>query len=222
MSNEEKLIRRYRAIAYGYGFKRDAEDIAQEAVLGALENPQWKQTPRQRVVDAIRKLYGRDVGHGIPNPLQCRVGGENEEKILESLTQCREEDRDNRHRIKQVVDSITGEDRAIFVLKHVWGFSEKEIGYCFNVSESRVSQRLKRVEEETIRNLAQKEQVALQVLRENSEIKAGSQRKGEDMRKKIQRSEGFGVEQDKDSSLEEEEPFEVESYHEEGFPEWFA
>ena len=116
MTDADRLIKRYRAIAYGYGFKSEAADIAQEAFLGGLENPKWKQHPRHRVIDAIRKLYGRDVGHGYPDPLFNRLGGEGEERALLSAQKLCEEDGIDGHTLRKTVWRVIFAQNRVYVV----------------------------------------------------------------------------------------------------------
>lgn|GEM_PF-5308001 len=146
MSDHEKLLSRYRYIARGLGFQGDCEDIAQEAYLGGLKNPHWKQTARQRVIEAIRGIYGRTVGGICRDPLLNRLVDEYEEEIQLSSTGSSEEARINGYDFKRAVEVLQGEERVIFFLIYVWGFKEKEVGDCFGVSESRISQRLKKIQ----------------------------------------------------------------------------
>lgn len=92
----------------------------------------------------------------------------------------------------------------------LWGFSEVEISYCFDVSESRISQRIKRISECLSKGI-----------KEPSEEQAKRKRKVEEVlqEKEIDRSD---LEQFQNSLLAEEESGEVESDFEVEFSEWLT
>jgi len=100
-------------------------------------------------------------------------------------------------------------DRVIAMLA-LWGFSEVEISYCFDVSESRISQRIKRISECLSKGI-----------KEPSEEQAKRKRKVEEVlqEKEIDRSD---LEQFQNSLLAEEESGEVESDFEVEFSEWLT
>lgn len=230
MVDEKKLIRRYRAIAFGYGFRCEADDIAQEAFLGGLERPKWKQTPHQRVIDAIRKLYGRDVGRGCPNPLLNRLGDEDEEKILISTQKPSETHGIDGVDFRKAVSSLgIGEERCIFLLRFAWGFNEKEIGNCLGVSESRISQRLKAIQKRVLEAMADKESGEVSGVSEKgdageapgSELQGSRESKMEEMVREKKRY-GSQISIYKNQGVETEESRQMELNSETCFPEWFA
>ena len=129
----KRLLKKARLLALRYDVpKHMLEEIAQETLLKILSGYAPRQHFNAKVIDSIRFVIGdsrtaesfafRTNDHSylvdrLPNPITLRS-------------------------MARYLYSLTPMDRAIAVLYSKWGLELKEIGYCFGISESAISQRL--------------------------------------------------------------------------------
>lgn len=145
----EKITKRIRAAyqkyAKGLG---GADDAVQEIITRMLEGQHQHATIDQCVVDYLRTISGRKGLPGYSGRQALERPSSYESKDLDRLLSV-----DNGGgRVSRVdfddVSRWIGDktDRASFILYVQWGLSEAEIGNLFGFSESRVSQRIARVQ----------------------------------------------------------------------------
>lgn len=134
-----------------------ADDGAQEYALGLLEGKHKHQTIDQFCIDYLRQRFGssRTKSHGQRQNFEYADSfepdlhtGANGSCDVRALENGRDADVHLRH-FREV-------DRACFYLVHYWGLSEVEVGDIFGFSESRVSQRLKRIQSSLSARIAAK------------------------------------------------------------------
>lgn len=139
-----RLKKKAERCAADLGFAHEKEDIAQDVLLQMLEKP--GRPVRYATIDAIRERTGRkgDISYEARQVLNLSVsnGTEHIEWEPESLSGRLEA----RLEVESLLGSVNGANRAIWLLTYQWGLSEKEIGYLFGVSESRICQRLRRIQ----------------------------------------------------------------------------
>jgi hypothetical protein len=145
----EKLTRRIK-----HSFQRitkttnGSEDCAQQILLRMLEGRHQHSTIDQAVIDYLRANHG--------NP---RVSSYLTRKSVERAAVFEPRDLDRILELSNGGESFNGldltecsgfiggqTDRAVFWLTYKWGLSEAEIGNIFKVSESRISQRISRIQ----------------------------------------------------------------------------
>lgn len=136
-----KLSRRAQYVARKYWHPDEAEDIAQSVLLSYLKNPESKQTVEQVVIDYLRQNGGRTRGgaHRI-----CLLDGHHSDEEID-LFVFDKSARSSGEQLSGFERYLVGfetKDRCIAVLRYVWGLTEKEIGFCLGLTESRISQRL--------------------------------------------------------------------------------
>jgi DNA-directed RNA polymerase specialized sigma24 family protein len=127
----EKISRRAEWLAKTMGIPELAQDIAQEVVLGFVENPEKRQSVRNAVIDAIRANFGNS--NSLPGQLKQK------ERYGIQVEQGAEDPVKNDF---DLLGKTNPQDRAMYILKYKWGLSGVEIGQVFGVSGSRVSQRI--------------------------------------------------------------------------------
>lgn len=127
------------------GFGYEAEEIAQAVRLRMLEGRHQHATCDQAVIDYLRAEYGRkgEPGYDLKQALTLKRQSW-EEYIIQHPGQFRTE-LGHGSIAFDLLKHIRGQDRAMFLLTHYWGFNEIEIGNLFGISPSRVCQRLQRV-----------------------------------------------------------------------------
>lgn|GEM_PF-2990807 len=140
-------IKKYKAIAKKLGFKRDAEDIASEAYADFLKHPDRKQTDGQRVIDAVRVLFGR--GDKTNRKIPSRSFSIEEEGYIEK-GKSNPFGQGEALDIDKKLASLDADERVMFLLRHLWGFNIHEVGYCFGMSGSRISQRMTEIEKKVV------------------------------------------------------------------------
>jgi DNA-directed RNA polymerase specialized sigma24 family protein len=173
----EKISKRIR-ISYNKFSKRTdgSDDCVQEILTRMFEGKHQHSTIDQAVIDYLRANHG-----------DTRLPGYSERQKLEYSDSLTERDME---RVLGVVDARESSngldfdecsrwignqvDRAIFWLYYKWGMDEIEIGNIFGFSSSRVSQRIKRVQECISTRIKAKKPGALQekvaiVLRQETE-----------------------------------------------------
>lgn len=142
----EKRIR----ISYAKLSKRTSgvDDCVQEILTRMLEGRHQHSTIDQAVIDYLRSTHGRP---GSPGYLE-RQKLENAHSLESSGLGCLDQysfgrESSNRLDFSECRGWIGNQvDKAAFGLFYKWGLSEVEIGDLFGFSESRVSQRLKRIQ----------------------------------------------------------------------------
>lgn len=149
LTNEQakEFSRRAKISAGKYGFTEHAEDIAQDVLLHFSSGKGRHQTIDQAVLDAIRRDFGRP---GTPNfdQRQCFNSPERLDDPDCSITDrhLEIESGELRGDFERLTQGLKGIERACIILKFKWGFTQKEISDCFGVTESRISQRVARME----------------------------------------------------------------------------
>lgn len=126
-------------MARKYRSQFESEDISQSVLEGYIKRPQSKQTIEQSVIDYLRSNGGRSRGK------QRRIDLRSCETDCEKYSQelLYENSGSNRRSLSEFERYLIGfeeKHRCFLVLRYLWAFSEQEIGYCFGISESRVSQ----------------------------------------------------------------------------------
>lgn len=146
-----KFRKRAQCSAARYGFKRDREEIAQEVLLQMCRSPNRGATVDQLVIDVIRERYGRprtpgfDRKHALALAVQT---GEGSQPIERTAIAGNGISLDDRLDFERMVERLGATDeRAFALLRWRHDFTEKEIGYLFGVSESRICQRLTAIQE---------------------------------------------------------------------------
>lgn len=133
--NISRVLRRFR-------ISDDASDFAQEYVCGVLEGKHRHQTIDQFVIDVLRKRSGRkgssgyDARQNLSNATTLDTYEDSDRRIYSDDLDARIHRDRNRKFIKSRMFELYTE-----------GFSMKEIGEQYGLSEVRVSQKLKVVAE---------------------------------------------------------------------------
>jgi RNA polymerase sigma factor (sigma-70 family) len=151
MPKLNKLRKRAIISAGKYGFSEHAEDIAQEVLLHFIEGRGQSQTIDQAVVDCIRKRFGRP-GHPGATAKYALATAESIETddgqrdfaapVRESeFTEC-ERDLERAGRLFKGVDAM------IFQMRFREEMLQDEIAKILGVTESRVCQRINRIQKE--------------------------------------------------------------------------
>lgn len=136
-----------RTKALKYGKKRGlnsekAEDFAQNVIVGFLKG--WASTFDQYYVNYLRSEYGDwNTERGKSSPLTTSSDVKKDEEGWEPsyLPHLFDDVNHSKNRLK-------GHDRAVFVLKYIWGFTGVEIADCFGASKHQVSRWFKKVEDQ--------------------------------------------------------------------------
>ena len=137
-----KLWYQARDYARFRGFHNDAEDFAQECYMKIKGG---RHTTIENIfIDFIRERFGRNRKK------------KDDYVSLDVLQYTNIEDREHdeakfeKSQIMGLITYLSGLDRAIFALRFLYGFSQQEVGYCFDLTIPSVSLRLKKITE-TIR-----------------------------------------------------------------------
>lgn len=122
------------------GAVEDAEEIACEVVCKFLSGQGLHQTVEQAVLDIIHKDYG-EIGS------EKNEFRKAERKYYLPLDEVFDHANNQEERLqwKQRIEGLKSTDRAIMILRYLWGLQLKEIGHCFGVGESRVNQIIKKI-----------------------------------------------------------------------------
>jgi RNA polymerase sigma factor (sigma-70 family) len=136
-----RLLRRAKFAARKYWRSEEVDDVAQEVIAAYLKNPESKQTINQAVLDHLRK-NGRRTRAGalrvfLPDCLSAA-----EQDQTSSISDESRSSREHLSIFEPYLYDLKETDRCIAILYFVWGLNEEEIGHCFGVSQSRISQRL--------------------------------------------------------------------------------
>lgn len=148
------LRKRVEFLARRFGFSQECEDIAQEACLIFLATENPYQTAFQTFVDALRRIAPRTRGGRVRDPLFDVVESDNETALQRLPSRYGEICGLSGESFEYLLNGAETTDRCVLILYYVWGLSEKEIGHCFGVTESRISQRLGNVQARIRRALA--------------------------------------------------------------------
>jgi DNA-directed RNA polymerase specialized sigma24 family protein len=181
------------------GFMRDREELSQEVLCRMLEGKNRSSTIDQIVIDALRERTGRK---GQPS-YDGRKNLYYSNSIGPEELQLPSRDHngvtlDDRLDIQRGIDTFRGEERAFLVLRYVWGMNEVEIGNIFGVSESRISQRLTRIQE----------RLSARIKKE-----AGRERKRTGPVDQVGKGEGESLPRRKNQSMEDEKSRPMETAH---------
>ncbi len=237
----EKQIKKFRqraiAAAKAKGYDWCAEDFAQDFCMQLIEKG-WRQTVDQALIDFQRKMFGRTR--------QCSDSDRKSRQHLQvpgNATKNSEIDRrvidqpDGRigsatrsGYLAEVSDFLKGfesEDRAIFVLNALWELNLEEIGYCFGITESRVSQRLTSLQERISEKMAvmsakrKAPQVFSRSSKETSQRSEGAGKRQENLEDILQ-NKRQSLEFETSIRLAEEKSEEVETADVPCFEEWLT
>ena len=195
----EKISKRIRA-----SFKKiskrtnGADDCAQEILLRMHEGKHQHSTIDQAVIDYLRANYGDSRLSSHSERQKLEYAHSPEPRHLERVLELADGGK-SPHRLDS--DECSGWvgnqiDRAALGLFYRWGLSEAEIGHLFGFSESRVCQRLQRVQKCISARVKAKEsgasssKVAI-VLREETERQLWGV--GEITFERMETGESFGV-----------------------------
>lgn len=130
-----------------HGFGALAEDCAQEYAVAILSGRSGHQTIDQFVVDYLRKRIGSTRSSRISaRKLESHADSYEQGNYDRSIRAADGFAVDDRLDIVRMDGFLGGRDREIFRAYFVEGLSEAEIGDHHNVTESRVSQILKRIQ----------------------------------------------------------------------------
>jgi hypothetical protein len=145
MNDETARILRKRAVASarGYGFAEFAEDIAQEVLLYFSEGRGERQTIDQAVIDAVRRMFGRPGTPGFSRKQSL----ERAQSIFDEdgkITVAPRSSGSGDHGLdfERITGLLSGDDRMMIILSFRYGLINTEIADLFEVTESRISQRL--------------------------------------------------------------------------------
>lgn len=144
-----KLLVRIKFLKKKYGHTLDrfeTEEILNEIIVRRLEGKGQHQTIEQSVIDIIRKYNGRTRIDG-SNP---RGDFEKASEYIDDRVQysrCDGINKDDRESVNRLSKHLGRDERMILKLHKDWGLNEIEIGDLFGVSESRISQRIKGIQE---------------------------------------------------------------------------
>jgi RNA polymerase sigma factor (sigma-70 family) len=151
--NDKEVIKILTKSAYrvagSYGRTEMAEDFIQEMFI-QYHNGR-KATVSQLFIDYLRSECGstrpdkniRASTYNLKNP-----GPMTEEAMNVPIEQEQNND------FKELTEKLKGEYRTISILYYQWGFTLKEIGHTLGLSESRISQKFKEIEEKFVRMYA--------------------------------------------------------------------
>lgn len=137
MSQSDESLKQLWTIARNYarrkGFANHAEDFAQECVMGRVNGR--TTTIGNLFVDYLRKNFGR-------NQLK-REAKAREQISYQAIVEDDTHTYQDSNIVPALIKDFSKEDRCIFLLKYIWGFSIKEIAYCFGMKESAVLYKIK-------------------------------------------------------------------------------
>jgi hypothetical protein len=122
-----------------YGIPGEFDDFLSEYQLRILEGKSGNQTLDQFTVDHIRSVLGR-AGQkcGLEAPKELNENSLEGELDLAGI------------HYREVLEKLSGMDRAIFILSYKYGFDQREIAEVFAVNESRISQMMPKLMQELL------------------------------------------------------------------------
>lgn len=194
-----KIHRQAARYAARHGRPNDAEDFAQECCLYAFKNKSDKLFLQRRFSDYLRRNYGRkgtpggdarwafarasevydDEAHGFDLSFELFAGGDPS-------------------RIGSCLSLLSRYERLIYVLHHKYEVPLTQIADSQGVSESRISQVLKRIQEA--------------VYKEVTRAESGISRNGKAEVERILRTQGERLECEEGGQVAEFESFALESF----------
>lgn len=137
---------RIRKTAFAKCFNKSiAEDVAQEVALAFTKNPNSRQTIDQAIIDALRR-YGETKFRSGSDACAAVRRKTDEQDFCSSTMDKFQGEGSDLHCASELFDfesstaSLNKMQRIVFVLRTLWGFSEKEIGFACGFTESRASQ----------------------------------------------------------------------------------
>lgn len=146
-----RLRDRVAFIARRSGQLQESEDFTHEILLQRYRGVGKHQTVDQSYIDALRRIGwgtrgGRSGYSGYVHSLDsCQDSKTFRSEIANTATNI-PFSTDILSDFKVLIEGLPQILRVITILIYVWGFTEKEVGHCLGVSDSRVSQRLREVE----------------------------------------------------------------------------
>ncbi len=198
----------YQRIAKGLG---DPEDCIQSIFLRMLEGKGQHQTIDQSVIDYLRATYGDsriysdDERSNRNNPYS--IGPGDYERLLPVDIRRESSARLDFDECSRFIGNKL--DKVCFGLFYKWGLSEAEIGNLFGFSESRVSQRLKRIQG----------CISARIKSQESRAKEERQRKMEEILCPQAKRNGWRMEQVSFERMEIGQSWAMASFNEQGFEE---
>lgn len=127
--------------AVNRGYDQDAEDFAQECYMKIQAGR--NASVGQIFIDYLRQRYGR-TSVKKPYTTQQLI---NYEQLNDNAVVDEDPKKWDQRVILDVAHFLEGEQRIIFILRYIWGFSEPEIGFCFGLTMSAISLRIKAIHE---------------------------------------------------------------------------
>ena len=133
----KKFQNKAKRIAKRDGYEFLADDFSSWATLKFIEGRKAKIS--QMLVDFLRLEFGRSSNKKVLSRI-----------LNQEYDDLRTIDRSKLNmdlvEFEQFLNSIIDQkDRAIVILYCIWNLTIKEIGYCFGISESRISQIFKKI-----------------------------------------------------------------------------
>lgn len=219
-SDAKRFRKRFIFSATRKGFSEFSEDLAHDSLIKWLEGRGKHQTVDQATVDAIRGAFGRP---GSPN-YQLKRNVTRPSGSLDAVANKSSGEVLGYHDydLERIIETLNSSDRAIAVLIYVWGFKELEVGHCFGVTESRISQRLKGIQEKLSREMAREKQREVENLLGELPENGVRETISEETMEKVLREKVEGMEFEAHFGMAEEKFWAMEIANEESFPEWFA
>ncbi len=135
----EALKKKHRDLA-AYARRRGtrfnyADDFASEALIKLMQGR--KATTRELYIDFIRELHAlKRTAVRNEYPLEDLFGGERPSRTGER-------DVTKEMEVEELLTCLDQPQRTAFLLINKWGFTESEIGYLFNVTQTRIHQILR-------------------------------------------------------------------------------
>lgn len=150
--SHEDIEERIKIASYKYGLRgEDLQDATQEILCRLHEGKHKHSTVDQMLIDYLRSQSGRkgslgyDTRKALVRAERFGIDNESDRGLI---------DRDQFGGVECGIDFgiyyrlVNGEiNKAIFKLFYEWGFNEVEISNIFDVSCSRISQRIKGIQE---------------------------------------------------------------------------
>lgn len=128
--------------AISRGFASDACDFAQEFVIA--KNNGRRTSIENLFIDYLRKHHEDRRGKKVKPKKEIPIG-----LLLDERDSTLEGFRvqDGNQYILDYATKLKDKERCIFLLYYIWGMTEKEIGFCFGITGSSVSLKLKTTRE---------------------------------------------------------------------------
>lgn len=157
MENDEyyRLWQKARRFAEKRGFGVEAEDFASDLICRKLDGKARRQTLEQSFIDyssalrADKRILGSPSGYcskniteSLDKPIRT---SDNDGPTIGDFIGGFRNDLEWKSNIERINSILTNKERLIFNMLYEQGMSQKEIGYNFGLSESRVSQLVTRI-----------------------------------------------------------------------------